>query len=230
MSEGIRTCMLCGFCILVPYLYRIVANCRFTSGIHLLEGVFRMDGKLIYLMGPSGSGKDSLIEAARAPLRALNCEVMRRVITRSAESVGEDAVGVTPDEFERRERAGEFSLAWRANGLAYGIPVEMDQWLNAGRHVLVNGSRATLRQAMQRYPALLPVLLTVRDEVLRERLLKRGRETLEQIDARLDRNVLFKDRRSSDEPVNVIDNSGELAEAVSELLRLIRLSVKPDQI
>ncbi|MNE66579.1 Ribose 1,5-bisphosphate phosphokinase PhnN [compost metagenome] len=83
---------------------------------------------------------------------------------------------------------------------------------------------------MERYPALLPVLLTVRGEVLRERLLKRGRETLEQIDARLDRNMLFKDRRSSDEPVNVIDNSGELAEAVSDLLRLIRLSVKPDQI
>ncbi|MEG3012356.1 MAG: phosphonate metabolism protein/1,5-bisphosphokinase (PRPP-forming) PhnN, partial [Pseudomonas sp.] len=46
-----------------------------------------MDGRLIYLMGPSGSGKDSLIEAAREPLRALGCEVIRRVITRSAESV-----------------------------------------------------------------------------------------------------------------------------------------------
>jgi len=56
-----------------------------------------MDGKLIYLMGPSGSGKDSLIEAAREPLRAMGCEVMRRVITRSAESVGEDAVCVTPE-------------------------------------------------------------------------------------------------------------------------------------
>ncbi|WP_454566108.1 phosphonate metabolism protein/1,5-bisphosphokinase (PRPP-forming) PhnN [Pseudomonas sp. AIG] len=189
-----------------------------------------MDGKLIYLMGPSGSGKDSLIEAARVSLRALDCEVMRRVITRSAESVGEDAVGVTPEEFERREYAGEFSLAWRANGLAYGIPVEMDQRLHAGQHVLVNGSRANLRQALERYPALLPVLLTVRDEVLRERLCRRGRETLEQIDARLARNALFKDRRSSDGPVHHIDNSGNLAEAVSDLLHLIRLSVKPDQI
>ena len=59
-----------------------------------------MDGRLIYLMGPSGSGKDSLIEAAREPLRTLGCEVIRRVITRSAESVGEDAIGVTPQEFE----------------------------------------------------------------------------------------------------------------------------------
>jgi len=188
-----------------------------------------MDGKLIYLMGPSGSGKDSLIEAAREPLLALNCKVMRRVITRSAESVGEDAIGVTPEEFERRESAGVFSLAWRANGLAYGIPVKMDQWLNAGRHVLVNGSRANLRQAMERYPELLPVLLTVREEVLRERLLRRGRETLEQIDARLARNALFKERRSSDGPVHFIDNSGGLADAVNDLLRLIRLSVKPDQ-
>lgn len=188
-----------------------------------------MDGNLIYLMGPSGSGKDSLIEAAREPLRALNCEVMRRVITRSAESVGEDAIGVTPQEFERRQRAGEFSLAWQANGLAYGIAVEMDQWLKAGKHVLVNGSRANLRQALESYPTLVPVLLTVREDVLRERLLRRGRETLEQIDARLARNTLFKDRRSTDSPVHLIDNSGDLAVAVNHLLELVRFSAIPDQ-
>lgn len=188
-----------------------------------------MDGKLIYLMGPSGSGKDSLIEAAREPLRAMGCEVMRRVITRSAESVGEDAVGVTAEEFERRAQKGDFALAWHANGLAYGIPAQMDRFLAAGRHVLVNGSRANLRQAMDRYPALVPVLLTVSDEVLRERLLRRGRETLEQIEARLARNTLFKDRRSSDEPVILIDNSGELAGAVEQLLDLIRLSAALDQ-
>ena len=188
-----------------------------------------MDGRLIYLMGPSGSGKDSLIEAARAPLRAMNCEIIRRVITRSAESVGEDAIGVTPEEFEQRQRAGDFALTWKANGLAYGIPIEMDEWLHAGRHVLVNGSRANLRQALERYPTLLPVLLTVKDEVLRERLLKRGRETPEQIDARLARNALFKDRRSSDGPVHLIDNSGALTDAVDQLLALVRLNAVPDR-
>jgi ribose 1,5-bisphosphokinase len=188
-----------------------------------------MDGKLIYLMGPSGSGKDSLIEAARERLRAMGCEVMRRVITRSAESVGEDAVGVTPEEFERRAHEGGFSLAWHANGLAYGIPAEMDRILAAGHHVLVNGSRANLRQAMSRYPELVPVLLTVSDEVLRKRLLRRGRESLEQVEARLARNSLFKDRRSSDGPVHMIDNSGELAGAVNQLLDLIRLSAGLDQ-
>ncbi|MBV4485564.1 phosphonate metabolism protein/1,5-bisphosphokinase (PRPP-forming) PhnN [Pseudomonas sp. SWRI153] len=188
-----------------------------------------MDGKLFYLMGPSGSGKDSLIEASRESLHKLNCEVMRRVITRSAESIGEDAVGVTFKEFEGQQQAGAFSLAWQANGLGYGIPIEMDEWLRAGRHVLVNGSRANLRQAIQRYPTLVPILLIVNDGVLRERLLRRGRETPEQIDARLARNALFQDRRSSDSPVHLIDNSGDLSVAVAALLELIRLNAEPDR-
>jgi ribose 1,5-bisphosphokinase len=195
----------------------------------VLEGDFRMDGKLIYLMGPSGSGKDSLIDAARERLGEMNCQVIRRVITRSAESVGEDAVGVTPAEFERRQRAGEFALAWHANGLDYGIPRELDEWLKAGKHVLVNGSRENLRQAQERYPTLLPVLLTVKEEVLRERLLRRGRETLEQIDARLARNALFIERRAVDRPVYLLDNSGNLSEAVDQLLQWISVSAAPDQ-
>ncbi|WP_285421004.1 phosphonate metabolism protein/1,5-bisphosphokinase (PRPP-forming) PhnN [Pseudomonas sp. efr-133-TYG-5] len=188
-----------------------------------------MDGKLIYLMGPSGSGKDSLIDAARERLGEMNCQVIRRVITRSAESVGEDAVGVTPAEFERRQRAGDFALAWHANGLDYGIPRELDEWLKAGKHVLVNGSRENLRQAQARYPTLLPVLLTVREEVLRERLLRRGRETLEQIDARLARNALFIEGRAVDRPVYLLDNSGNLAEAVDQLLQWISVNAAPDQ-
>ncbi len=195
----------------------------------MLEGDFRMDGKLIYLMGPSGSGKDSLIDAARERLGEMNCQVIRRVITRSAESVGEDAVGVTPAEFERRQRAGDFALAWHANGLDYGIPRELDEWLKAGKHVLVNGSRENLRQAQARYPTLLPVLLTVREEVLRERLLRRGRETLEQIDARLARNALFIEGRAVDRPVYLLDNSGNLAEAVDQLLQWISVNAAPDQ-
>lgn len=44
--------------------------------------------RVIFLIGPSGSGKDSLIDAAREALRARGVEVARRVITRSAEAKG----------------------------------------------------------------------------------------------------------------------------------------------
>ncbi|TBN48773.1 phosphonate metabolism protein/1,5-bisphosphokinase (PRPP-forming) PhnN [Pseudomonas sp. BGI-2] len=190
-----------------------------------------MDGRLIYLMGPSGSGKDSLIEAARLPLRSMSGEVVRRVITRSAESVGEDAIGVSPEEFAQRRDKGDFAMSWHANGLDYGIPIQIDHWLKDGRHVLVNGSRGHLAQALKRYPTLLPVLLTVKDEVLRERLLRRGRESVEEIEARLRRNGLFvADDSLGDTNIHQLDNSGELAVTVEHLLNVLKLSVKPDRI
>jgi ribose 1,5-bisphosphokinase len=189
-----------------------------------------MDGTLIYLMGPSGSGKDSLIEAVRKPLRSMNGEVVRRVITRSAESVGEDAIGVSREEFQRRQEAGDFALSWHANGLDYGIPCQIDHWLKEGCHVLVNGSRGHLAQALQRYPTLLPVLLTVKDEVLRERLLRRGRESVGEIEERLRRNGLFAaDDLIGDTHIHRLDNSGELAVTVEHLLNLLKFSVKPDR-
>ena len=60
-----------------------------------------------------------------------------------------------------------------------------------------------------------------------ETIIREG--TPEQIDARLARNALFKDRRATDLPVHLIDNSGDLADAVKQLLGLIRLNAAPDQ-
>lgn len=79
-----------------------------------------MRGRLIYLIGPSGAGKDSLLDAARESLAGRGVRIARRVITRSAEAVGEAAHSVSPQEFERLEAQGAFALSWRANGLAYG--------------------------------------------------------------------------------------------------------------
>jgi ribose 1,5-bisphosphokinase len=183
-----------------------------------------MSGGLIYLMGPSGSGKDSLLQAARAQLAARDCVIVRRVITRSAEAVGEDAIGVSAAEFDQQEAAGGFALSWRANGLAYGIPRRIDDWLAAGQDVLVNGSRAYLARARQRYPALIGVLLTVDAAVLRERLLRRGRENIEQIEQRLARNAQFDMAAAERDGLHVLDNSGSIERARENLLMLIGAS------
>lgn len=192
-----------------------------------------MPGRLIYLMGPSGAGKDSLIDAARQPLSALGCEVARRVITRSAESVGEEALEVTAREFEQREEQGDFALSWKANGLGYGIPVVIDSWLAQGRHVLVNGSRGYLPKARQRYPDLIPIVLTVDGEVLRRRLLRRARESLPEIEKRLQRNQQFSSAKWLDEEGVVrLDNSTELEATLEHLLGILRehgISAVPDR-
>ncbi|MGY4532387.1 ribose 1,5-bisphosphokinase [Pseudomonas sp. TE3786] len=179
-------------------------------------------GTLIYLIGPSGSGKDSLLKAARPQLEMQGCHLVRRVITRSAEAVGEEAEAVTPQQFDRMEADGAFAMSWRANGLAYGIPAQINTWLEAGDDVLVNGSRAYLAEARRRYPGLLAILLTVDIQVLRERLLARGRESVAEIDARLARNAQFQlDSSTQDGSVHVLDNSAHFERTVAALLKLI---------
>jgi ribose 1,5-bisphosphokinase len=179
-----------------------------------------MAGRLIYLIGPSGSGKDSLLDAARPRLAERGCRIVRRVITRSAEAVGEAAQGVSPEQFAAMEAEGAFALSWQANGLSYGIPREIDDWLAAGHDVLVNGSRAHLAQTRARYPTLLVLLLTVDQAVLRQRLISRGRESLADIEARLARNAQFTAQLIADNGsgLYVLDNSGPLAHTVERLL------------
>jgi len=185
------------------------------------EGVL-MAGRLIYLIGPSGSGKDSLLDAARMRLAERGCRIVRRVITRSAEAVGEAALGVSAQQFADMEAQGAFALSWHANGLSYGIPREIDDWLAAGEDVLVNGSRGHLQATRLRYPNVLVLLLTVDQAVLRQRLLGRGRESPIEIDQRLARNVRFNKRLlAEDSSVHLLDNSGPLESTVEHLLACI---------
>lgn len=177
-------------------------------------------GRLIYLIGPSGSGKDSLIDASRERLAAAGVEIARRVITRSAEAKGEAAHGVTAEQFEALRAQGGFAMHWQANGLDYGIPRQVDDWLAQGRAVLVNGSRAYLAEARLRYPGLLAVLVQVRPEVLRQRLLARGRESAEEIEQRLARNARLQ--TVTDPSLHVLDNSTALASTVEALFALLR--------
>ncbi|MGY3173315.1 ribose 1,5-bisphosphokinase [Pseudomonas sp. TE12234] len=186
-----------------------------------------MAGRLIYLIGPSGSGKDSLLDAARLRLAEHGCRIVRRVITRSAEAVGEAALGVSLEQFAEMEAQGAFALSWHANGLAYGIPREIDDWLAAGDDVLVNGSRGHLQDTRERYPDVVVLLLTVDQAVLRQRLLARGRESVIEIDQRLARNARFNERLLADSgpAVHLLDNSGPLEYTVERLLVCID---KPD--
>lgn len=146
-------------------------------------------GTLILVVGPSGAGKDTLIEGGRRALAGNPRFVFPcRVITRAAEAGGETHEAVTSTEFAAAEAAGAFALAWRAHGLRYGIRREIDAELAAGRHVIVNVSRSIIPAARSRYRPLAIVEVTAPVEVLAQRLAARGRESAADIAERIERS------------------------------------------
>lgn len=134
------------------------------------------------IVGPSGAGKDTLIRGALVARPDLR--LARRVITRPPEAGGEDYDGVTAEDFRLRQARGDFALTWQAHGLAYAVPKTQ---LSGRGDVIFNGSRAALPLAARSLPDLRVILVTAPDSVLAERLAARGRETPEDIRARLSR-------------------------------------------
>lgn len=144
---------------------------------------------LVPVVGPSGAGKDTLMNAARAALEGdARFLFARRCITRPAEAGGEDHLPMTEDTFEALRQAGGFALHWRAHGLSYGIPIAVEQALAEGRVVVANLSRTVLQQAAARYPTRI-LVITAPPAVLAARLAARGREDAADIAARLAREA-----------------------------------------
>lgn len=175
---------------------------------------------LFYVMGPSGSGKDSLLRALRERLRQDDPIVIaHRYITREADA-NEASVALSPDEFRRRRALGCLALDWHSHGLHYGIGIEIEQWLARGLKVIVNGSREYLPQAVARYPKLCAVHVRVKTEVLAARLRQRGRESEEAIARRLARAAQAFTVPAGCRLVE-IDNSGALDGAANALAQLV---------
>jgi ribose 1,5-bisphosphokinase len=177
-------------------------------------------GKLFYLMGASGSGKDTLLRSVRqrlpseAPVRFAT-----RYITRPEEQEGENHIALTETEFERLLRDGCFAMNWTSHGLQYGIGTEINRWLENGLNVVVNGSREYFSEAERTNPNIIPIMICVSDRLLRQRLLQRGRESAEAIEERLARAHAFGGLVKHPRLIT-IDNSGPLEEACEKLVSI----------
>lgn len=172
--------------------------------------------RLIWLTGPSGAGKDSLLNALREAPPA-NLVIAHRYITRPADAGGENHVALSEAEFRRREALGLFAISWQAHGLSYALGEEIDHWLARGLNVLVNGSRLHLPVVEQHYGhRLLPLVLQVSPAVLEARLRQRGRENETEIRHRLARAA---------EPLpahcHPLNNDGALIDTLDRLRQLL---------
>ncbi|WP_102405666.1 ribose 1,5-bisphosphokinase [Vibrio sp. 10N.261.55.A7] len=175
-------------------------------------------GRVYYVIGASGCGKDSLISAIRQNF-VNDVVVAHRYITRSADAGGENHVALTEDEFFIRYSRNMFAMSWKAHGFSYGIGQEVVQWSDLGLSVVVNGSRAYLEVAKELFgDRLVPVVVHVDTDSLKQRLIKRGRENGEEIVQRLKRANEYQ--VSEETGAYVIDNGGTINQSVEQFAKL----------
>ncbi len=184
-----------------------------------------MTGALVYVMGPSGAGKDSVLARARALLPDEAPIVFaHRYITRPADSGGENHIALSPAEFAARRAHGLFAYHWQAHGNDYGVGREIHDWRQAGMAVVVSGSRDHFQKTGGLELQARPVLITASAQRLQERLAGRGRETVAQAVARLDRASAY----AIDDPRLVtIVNDGALDEAARRFVDLLAVLMPP---
>jgi ribose 1,5-bisphosphokinase len=145
-------------------------------------------GVFIAVAGPSGVGKDTIINYARDKLAGKPQFVFaRRIITRTADVQSEDHDTLPEKAFAAAITAHKFSLVWQAHGLNYALPVSVDADIEARKIVVANISRQTIDALAARYEKFLLVVVSAHRDVIAARLKARGRETDAEIVARLNR-------------------------------------------
>jgi ribose 1,5-bisphosphokinase len=177
-----------------------------------------MSRRLVYVVGPSGVGKDSVLGwlKAQAPAGPV-VHFARRTVTRPVNAGGEAHEALSVEAFELQVQADAFALHWQANGLRYGVRHGQLAPLQQGQCVLVNGSRGHLPLALDAYPDMTVVHITARPDTVRQRLLERGRETPDEVEARLQRARAFV----APQGAHRIANDGALQDAGLALLHIM---------
>jgi ribose 1,5-bisphosphokinase len=170
-------------------------------------------GVWIFVCGPSGAGKDSVMAWAQQALSAnQNIVFARRLVTRPGHT-GPAHDSVDKSDLLDMAKTGALRWHWQAHGFHYGIEARYAAEVDAGKLVVVNGSRAHV-VAMTPAAALKVVHITTIPENLKARLTQRGRDTPESVTERLMRNADFISLDAN----FTIDNDAEVQNAGQRLV------------
>ena len=178
-------------------------------------------GMLIIFSGPSGAGKDTVLDELRKITDKVNVSVsLTTRAKRDNEIDGESYYFVTRDYFERKLGEGGFLEYAEYGGNLYGTPkAPVDEMLSRGKNVILKIEVKGAEKIRKLYPDCVSVfVLPPSMKVLEKRLRGRNSDDEEAIQRRI---LIAKEeiRRSVEYDYIVIND--KLEDAVSDLLAVI---------
>ncbi|WP_028065118.1 guanylate kinase [Solirubrobacter soli] len=180
-----------------------------------------MPGKVFVITGPSGVGKGTLIRTLLERVPALELAVS--ATTRDPRPGEENGVHyhfLDDAEFDRRVIEGDFLEHAGYSGRRYGtLRSELEKRTATGASVVLEIEVQGARQVADTMPDAVRIFIAPPSEdTLRLRLVGRGHETPEQIDARM--AVAKSELAAQDEFPHIVLND-DLARAASELEQIV---------
>jgi guanylate kinase len=189
----------------------------------ILEGA--PGAQLVIISGPSGVGKDTIIDALRARPRDPDYHYVVTCTTRSprpGEVPGVSYQFLTRTEFAELRGAGEL-LEWaEVHGNWYGTPRrEVARALAEGHDVILKIDVQGAKVVKQRVPdALLVFIVPPSLEALFQRLRTRATETADELEIR-QRNAAIEIARQGDYDRVVVNEDGEVERTAAEIEAII---------
>jgi guanylate kinase len=183
--------------------------------------------RVFVITGPSGVGKGTLIRTLleRVPELELSVSATTRD-PRPGEEEGIHYRFLSDAEFDGRVLAGDFVEHAGYSGRRYGtLREELDRRLERGASVVLEIEVQGARQIRETMPEAVRIFIAPpapEEEALRNRIVGRGHETPDQVEARL--LTAREELRAQSEFPHVVVND-RLDDAAAELERLVRASI-----
>jgi guanylate kinase len=178
--------------------------------------------EVFVITGPSGVGKGTLIRGLLERVPELQPSVS--ATTRSPRPGERDGVEyhfLTPEEFDRRIEQGDFLEHAAYSGNRYGtLRSELEKRLAAGTPIVLEIEVQGARQVRRAMPEAIAVFIAPPSpEALRARLVGRGTDSQEAVEARM--RTAQRELEAQPEFAHVVVND-RLEDATAELERIVR--------
>ena len=182
-----------------------------------------MNPLIVLISGPSGVGKDSVINKLRDDFNSINVIITATTRTiRAGEIDGRDYIFVDQKDFERMKKANEFLEYANVYGNQYGVPKDqVKAALSRGQDALIKADVQGANTIMKLEPCVLSIFImpeSIND--LEKRLTKRMTESKQALKIRLD-TAITEINESGNFEFIVYNKENHIDETLKEVKKII---------